>query len=215
VLGVIGAFLLSVLCFAAIGFLFGALLPGPRAAQGLGVLLWFVMFMISGSGPPPEVLPDALDAVATATPLKHVIVLIQDPWLGFGWNAGELIVVVGMLVVAALRTLAALGLTRRLARCSARGRDHPVRSTDSDLRGTGHLRDEYRPARRLRQQVRVRPQRQRQHCRENGDTTVSKPIHVSRESETKAPSSVRHAIVPWTLARPATTTDESLFCRRP
>jgi len=32
--GVIAGFVLSVLCFAAIGFLLGALLPSPRAAQG-------------------------------------------------------------------------------------------------------------------------------------------------------------------------------------
>jgi ABC-2 type transport system permease protein len=100
--GVIGAFVVSVLCFAAIGFLLGALLPSPRAAQGLGVLLWFVMFMIAGSGPPPEVLPDALGTAANATPLKHVILLIQDPWLGFGWNTAELTVVLAILVVAAV-----------------------------------------------------------------------------------------------------------------
>ncbi|HEY9376043.1 MAG TPA: ABC transporter permease [Jiangellaceae bacterium] len=101
-LGVIVAFVLSVLCFAAIGFLLGALLPTPRAAQGVGVLLWFVMFLIAGSGPPPEVLPDSLSTVANVTPLKHVIVLIQDPWLGFGWNNAKLVIVVAMLVVAAI-----------------------------------------------------------------------------------------------------------------
>jgi ABC-2 type transport system permease protein len=101
-IGVTAAFLLSVLCFAAIGFLLGALLPSPRAAQGVGVLLWFVMFLISGSGPPPEVLPDSLSNVAEATPLKHVIVLIQDPWLGFGWNNAELAVVAAILAVAAV-----------------------------------------------------------------------------------------------------------------
>jgi ABC-2 type transport system permease protein len=100
--GVVGAFVVSVLCFAAIGFLVGALLPTPRAAQGIGVLLWFVMFLIAGSGPPPEVLPDALSTAADVTPLKHVIVLIQDPWLGFGWNNGELLVVVAILAVAAI-----------------------------------------------------------------------------------------------------------------
>jgi ABC-2 type transport system permease protein len=97
--GVLGAFVISVLCFAAIGFLLGAVLPSPRAAQGVGVLLWFVMFMISGSGPPPEVLPDSLNAVGNVTPLKHVIVLIQDPWLGFGWNNVELLVVLAIVVV--------------------------------------------------------------------------------------------------------------------
>jgi ABC-2 type transport system permease protein len=101
-LGVAAAFLLGVLCFAAIGFLLGAVLPTPRAAQGVGVLLWFVMFMISGSGPPPGVLPDSMQTVADATPLKHVILLVQDPWLGFGWNNGRLIVVLAVLVAAAL-----------------------------------------------------------------------------------------------------------------
>jgi len=100
--GVVGAFVMSVLCFAAIGFLLGAVLPTPRAAQGVGVLLWFVMFLISGSGPPPEVLPDSLNATATATPLKHAILLIQDTWLGFGWNTAELLVVLGMLAAAAV-----------------------------------------------------------------------------------------------------------------
>jgi ABC-2 type transport system permease protein len=66
------------------------------------VLLWFVMFLIAGSGPPPEVLPDSLSTVANVTPLKHVIVLIQDPWLGFGWNNAKLVIVVAMLVVAAI-----------------------------------------------------------------------------------------------------------------
>jgi ABC-2 type transport system permease protein len=101
VAGVAAAFVVSVLCFAAIGFLLGAVLPTPRAAQGVGVLLWFVMFMISGSGPPPEVLPGSMRTVADAMPLKHVIVLIQDPWLGFGWNSGQLLVVLAVLAAAA------------------------------------------------------------------------------------------------------------------
>jgi ABC-2 type transport system permease protein len=98
--GVVGGFLLSVLCFAAIGFLLGALLPSPRAAQGVGVLLWFVMFMISGSGPPPEVMPSSLNSAADVTPLKHVILLIQDPWLGFGWNNNELLIILAILLAA-------------------------------------------------------------------------------------------------------------------
>ena len=79
----------------------------------MGVLLWFVMFMISGSGPPPEVLPDSLNTAANVTPLKHVIVLIQDPWLGFGWNNVELLIVLAILLAACrFGPLAALGVTR-------------------------------------------------------------------------------------------------------
>jgi len=100
--GVLSAFAVSVVCFAAIGFLLGALLPSPRAAQGVGVMLWFTMFLIGGAGPPPEVLPDSLSTLAQAMPLKHVIILIQDPWFGFGWNTGELAVVLAILVVAAV-----------------------------------------------------------------------------------------------------------------
>jgi ABC-2 type transport system permease protein len=103
--GVLAAFVVSALGFAALGVLLGAVLPTARAAQGAGVLLWFVMLMVSGAGPPPEVLNDALTRVADATPLKHVILTLQDPWLGFGSNWSELLVVAGMLVVAALLAL--------------------------------------------------------------------------------------------------------------
>jgi len=87
------------------GVLLGAVLPTARAAQGAGVLLWFVMLMISGAGPPPEVLNATLTRVADATPLKHVILVLQDPWLGFGSNAAELLVVAGILVLSALLAL--------------------------------------------------------------------------------------------------------------
>lgn len=99
--GVLAAVFLGVLAFAALGVLLGAALPTARAAQGLGVLLWFVMLMVSGGGPPPEVLGGALGDVATFTPLRHLIVALQDPWLGYGTNWVELGIVAGILVVAA------------------------------------------------------------------------------------------------------------------
>jgi ABC-2 type transport system permease protein len=100
--GVVGAFLVGGLAFAALGILLGSLLPTARAAQGLGILLWFVMLMIAGAGPPPEVLTEAMRAVADLTPLRHVITLIQDPWLGFGWNVTESLIVLGILAAAAV-----------------------------------------------------------------------------------------------------------------
>lgn len=109
--GFAGAFLLSALSFSAIGVLLGAALPTARAAQGAGVLLWFVMLIIAGAGPPPEVLTEATRAVADATPLRHVILLLQDPWLGFGWNTTETLIVLAWLAGSA--ALAALLLRRR------------------------------------------------------------------------------------------------------
>jgi ABC-2 type transport system permease protein len=98
------AFVLAALCFGSIGVLLGTVLPGARAAQGAGIILWFVMMMVGGAGPPYEVLGDTLRAVGDFTPLRHAVTLIQDPWLGFGWNGRE-------TVVVAVVTLACAGLT--------------------------------------------------------------------------------------------------------
>lgn len=111
-LGFAAAFALGALAFASIGGLLGAAMPTARAAQGAGVLLWFVMLMIAGAGPPPEVLSDAMRAVADATPLRHVILLLQDPWLGFGWNGTETVTVMAWLLGSTL--LAGLLLRRRV-----------------------------------------------------------------------------------------------------
>ena len=98
------AFLLAAICFGSIGVLLGTVLPGARAAQGAGIILWFVMMMVGGAGPPYEVLGNTLRVVGDATPLRHAVALIQDPWLGFGWNTGE-------TVILAVITLVSAGLT--------------------------------------------------------------------------------------------------------
>jgi hypothetical protein len=54
---------------------------------------WFVMLLISGPGPPLEVLPTTLQCVGDVTPLKHVVLLLQDPWFGFGWNGPQALAV--------------------------------------------------------------------------------------------------------------------------
>jgi ABC-2 type transport system permease protein len=104
-LGVIAAFALGALTFGALGLFLGLVLPSARAAQGAGVLLWFGMLLIGGGGPPFELLPAALVSVGDATPLKHVVVLLQDPWLGLGWNASQMLIVGGFLAVPAILTL--------------------------------------------------------------------------------------------------------------
>jgi ABC-2 type transport system permease protein len=102
---VLPAFVLATLCFASLGVMLGSILPTARAAQGVGVLLWFVMDFISGAGPPPEVLNSAMTWVARFMPLTHTIRLVQDPWLGFGWNVTETLIVSGITVLAALISL--------------------------------------------------------------------------------------------------------------
>jgi ABC-2 type transport system permease protein len=103
--GVIVAFIFGALTFAVLGLFLGLALPTARAAQGAGVMLWFTLLMISGTGPPLEVLPNSLRTVGDLTPLKHVVILVQDPWLGFGWNGAQTLVVGGFLVGLAILTL--------------------------------------------------------------------------------------------------------------
>ena len=99
---VVVAFVLSVLSFAAVGVFLGAILPTTRAAQGLGLILFFVMMILSGAGPPREVMTEAMHWIADATPLRYVVLTLQDPWLGFGWNVHASLVVGGFLVAATL-----------------------------------------------------------------------------------------------------------------
>lgn len=103
--GVIAVFLLVTAVFSAIGVLLGAVLPTARAAQGTGILLFFVMLLLGGAGPPPDVMSPTMRHIADVLPLTHGIRLLQDPWLGFGWSWGALAALVGFLVVPAVLAL--------------------------------------------------------------------------------------------------------------
>ena len=111
---VVAGFLLAALTFAAFGTLLGLIMPTARAAQGIGIMLWFVMFMLGGVGPPPEVLPSAMGAVGDATPLLHAVRLLQGSWLGTGWNWTQAGILAGIL--AASLGLSALVMRVRSAR---------------------------------------------------------------------------------------------------
>jgi ABC-2 type transport system permease protein len=95
------AFLLGTVSFACFGFFLGAVLPSTRSAQGVGLILFFVMMILGGAGPPPEVLKGAMGVVGALTPLRHVILVIQDPWLGFGWNVQASLIVSAITVASA------------------------------------------------------------------------------------------------------------------
>ncbi len=82
VLPVIGTFVVVVVGFTAFGFLLGALLPTARAAQALGLMLWFVMMMLGGAGPPQEVLGDTMRFISDASPLLYAIQLLHQAWFG-------------------------------------------------------------------------------------------------------------------------------------
>jgi ABC-2 type transport system permease protein len=88
--------------FTSIGLLLGALMPSARAAQGIGLLLFFPSFLLGGGGPPPSVMGDGLRRVADLLPLTHVTDSIREPWLGAGTGAGHLAIVLAFLAASVL-----------------------------------------------------------------------------------------------------------------
>ena len=108
--GVAVGVVVGTLAFAGIGALLGSIMPTSRAAQGLGLALFFGLFFVAGGGPPPALLPDAINRAVELTPMGPLVDVFSDPWHGRGWNAAA-------LAVLAAIALGAGGLAaRRLAR---------------------------------------------------------------------------------------------------
>jgi ABC-2 type transport system permease protein len=95
------AFLLGTICFTCFGFFLGAVLPSTRSAQGVGMLLFFIMMILGGAGPPPEVMTRVMQVIGEITPLHWVIYMLQNSWLGFEWYTNASLIVVGITVVSA------------------------------------------------------------------------------------------------------------------
>jgi ABC-2 type transport system permease protein len=108
--GVAAGFAAGIAAFAALGALLGSVMPSARAAQGLGLLLFFGTFFLVGGGPPPGVLPDALNDAAGLTPTGLVVDAIRTPWHGGGLDVPALLAL-GAIAVAGFALA-----TRRLAR---------------------------------------------------------------------------------------------------
>jgi ABC-2 type transport system permease protein len=100
VAGVTLGFGVGALSFVALGFLLGSLAPTARAAQGIGLVLFFPMWLLSGAGPPRGVMTQTMRQLSDLLPLTRVVTAIQEPWLGTGSNASELIVLSALFAVA-------------------------------------------------------------------------------------------------------------------
>jgi ABC-2 type transport system permease protein len=93
---------LGAVAFTSVGLLLGAVVPNARAAQGVGLLLFFPSFLLGGGGPPPEAMSATMRQIAKALPLTHVTASIRQPWLGLGTGGWDLAIVAGVLVLSAL-----------------------------------------------------------------------------------------------------------------
>jgi ABC-2 type transport system permease protein len=96
----IAAFFLSAVAFCAFGVLLASVLRTSRAAQGAGLLLFFVNEFLSGAGPPRGALTDVMNGIGKALPLTHVVLLLQGAWLSFGWDWPATCVLLAIIVGA-------------------------------------------------------------------------------------------------------------------
>src|SRR5689334_19400083 len=100
---------LGAVAFVSIGVLLGSVLPSARAAQAVGLLLFFPSFLLGAGGPPPHVMGSVVKQVAGPLPLTLLTNAVRAPWLGLGTATGSLI---GVAVLAVAATALA-------ARCTA------------------------------------------------------------------------------------------------
>jgi ABC-2 type transport system permease protein len=89
----------ATLSFSTLGFVLGSVLRTTRAAQAVGNALFFPMLFLSGAAMPRLLFPDWMQQIGAAIPLTYVVTLLQDLWIGHGWN-GPALLVLGALLVA-------------------------------------------------------------------------------------------------------------------
>jgi ABC-2 type transport system permease protein len=105
VFGVVVALLAGTAAFGAIGLLLATVVRTSRSAQGIGLMLFLVLWLISGTAPPSAVLPAGLRDVASVLPLSHLVTAAQDVWFGFGWAGTDLAVLAAYAVIAGVPAL--------------------------------------------------------------------------------------------------------------
>jgi len=96
---VIAAFAAGAVAFVSIGVLLGTLLPSARAAQAVGLILFFPSFLLGAGGPPPHVMGSALRHIASYLPLTRVTDAVRGPWLGTGPAGGSLLILAGLALI--------------------------------------------------------------------------------------------------------------------
>jgi ABC-2 type transport system permease protein len=96
---VVAAFVMGSVAFVSIGVLLGTVLPSARAAQAVGMVLFFPSFLLGAGGPPPRAMGSALRGIAGYLPLTRVTDAVRGPWLGTGMATGSLVVVAALAVL--------------------------------------------------------------------------------------------------------------------
>jgi len=99
---VAAAYVISVLGFAAFGFVLAALLPTGRSAAAVSFALYLPMIFLSGAVMPRQALPDWAERLSDALPLTYVVEALQEPWISGTWDVGALALLVALVAAGTL-----------------------------------------------------------------------------------------------------------------
>lgn len=86
--------------FVSLGVVLGTFLPSARAAQAVGLMLYFPSMLLGVGGPPTFIMPDTIRRIAENHPLALVNRAIRDPWLDLGQGTVPLLIVTLIAVFA-------------------------------------------------------------------------------------------------------------------
>jgi ABC-2 type transport system permease protein len=90
-LGVAAGFVVGTVTLIVLGVALGLSVRTARGAQAVGLLAFFPMFLLSGGGPPKDVMSEPMRRIADVLPLTHAVSAIREPWLGTGGVGSHLL----------------------------------------------------------------------------------------------------------------------------
>lgn len=85
IFNVLIAYVLGVLSMFTFGFLLASLIPNVRIASIISSVLFGASLYLSGVFLPLAIFPSALKQIVQILPLTHVVILLQNLWLGGNW----------------------------------------------------------------------------------------------------------------------------------
>lgn len=88
-LAVVTGFVAGTVTLVVLGVALGLAVRTARGAQAMGMLAFFPMFLLSGGGPPREVMSEPMQRIADLLPLTHAVSAIREPWLGTSGIGGH------------------------------------------------------------------------------------------------------------------------------
>jgi ABC-2 type transport system permease protein len=99
------------LTLVLLGIAIGLVVPTARAAQAIGLLAFFLLYLLGGGGPPKGAMTSPMRAISNTIPSP--VTAITDPWLGVTRISGQ---VAALAAWAAAALAAIIWLSRRTPR---------------------------------------------------------------------------------------------------